>query len=95
MPSSLPARLCLLVLFDSRRTMTSSEVGKSFLPNSWRQTWDGWGVPDDANTLFYLTYVFLLLAISCLLCLLPISLRFLPAALPQKHFDGEAHPHAL
>lgn len=95
MPSSLPARLCLLVLFDSRRTMTSSEVGKSFLPNSWRQTWDGWGVPDDANTLFYLTYVFLLLAISRLLCLLPISLRFLPAALPQKHFDGEAHPHAL
>lgn len=41
MPSCLPARLCLLVLFDSRRTMTSSEVGKSFLPNSWRQTWDG------------------------------------------------------
>lgn len=83
MPFSLPARLCLLVLFDSRITMTSS---KSFSPNSWRQTWDGRRVPDDANTLFYLTYVFLFLAISCLLCLLPISLWFLlPAALPQKH----------
>jgi len=87
-PSSLPAHLRLLIMFDSR--LTSSKAGKSFLPNSWRQTWDGQGVPDDANTLFYLAYVFLLLAISCLLCLLPISLRFLPAALPQKHFDGAA-----
>lgn len=54
MPSSLPARLRLLVLFDSRLTMISSKAGKSFSPNSWRQTWDGRGVPDDANTLFYL-----------------------------------------
>lgn len=82
MPSSLPARLCLLILFDSRLTMTFSKAGKGSSPNSWRQTWDGLGIPDNANILFYLTYVFLLLPISCLLCLIPISLRFLPAALP-------------
>lgn len=35
---------------------------------------------------------FPLLAISCLLCLLPISLRFLPAALPLKCVEGKPHP---
>lgn len=55
MPSFLPAHLCLLVLFDSRLTMTFSKAGKSFSPNSWRQTRDGQGVPDNANSLFYLT----------------------------------------
>lgn len=34
-------------------------------------------------------------AISYLLCLLSTSLQFLPAALPQKHFDRDTHPHAL
>lgn len=73
--------------------MTSSEAGRILCQAAAGKPWDVWGSPDNANALFYLTYVFFcsLQLAACSVCS-PISLRFLPAALPPKCQAAEPHP---